>query len=330
MSAARGLGSIRHAKRLLLAGVCASLLGCASFPEEFDVLPTSDEVNVEVEKKWASLPAIKYVQANTGASVRKRKPLSAELAHTPITFRLGGKSTIKEFVSALGTQGIRVVLKASEEKSAEIMQIISFDGKLGEILEMLALTHDLDFEYMNGVILLREGVRYMVTVPQNKELLDRIPKALEALGAKNVKTDIDSGIVAYDAAAGINEDVDLYLERMARNASMVTLQVAVIDLRLNRDLGSGFDWNEFSAQWGTGIGASGSVGMGTGGSGTGNGMGTGGTGTTGTGSTGSGIGTGTGAGQSPLGIGRRLGVQQALDLGQAVGGVLFTRLHLQG
>lgn len=236
-----------------MVAAASVLAGCSSFPESVDTLPTNEAVTGELDKKWASLPAIKYISAKTGTSVRKNRPLPEEIARAPMKFAFTAPVTVGEFVSALEAQGLRVLLKVSEDKRNERMQMSSYNGTVGGALEMLALAQDLDCEYLNGVILIRQGIRYMVTVPQNKELMGRIPDALAALGAQNVKTDIDSGLVTYEAAAGVNRDVDLYLERMANNASMVSLQIAVIDVRLNRDRASGFDWNEFSAKWGSGI-----------------------------------------------------------------------------
>lgn len=236
-------------KRLIPALVSASILaGCSSFPASVDQLPVREDVNGELEKKWASLPAVKRIESRAGVSVRTRKPLPPEVAHKPLKFALSAKATVGEFVAAMETKDVRIILKASAAKRDERMQISSYEGAVGEFLEMLALSHDLDYEYQNGMILVAQGIRYMVTVPQNKELMDRIPVALTGLGAVNIKTDLDSGLVTYEASAGVSRDVDLYLSKMASNASMVALQVAVIDLRLNRDAGNGFDWNEFSAK----------------------------------------------------------------------------------
>ncbi|MFN9470814.1 type II secretion system protein GspD [Acidovorax sp.] len=243
------------ARGITVAIAAHLLVGCASFPKSADTLPAKDEVSAEMSKAWASLPSLRYVAAQTGSSIRKRSPLPLAIANAPLKFSLSAKTTVSEIVGAMEAQGIRIVLRASAEKRDEKLQLLGFDGKVGEFLEALSISHDLDFEWMDGVILVRQGVRYMVSVPQNKELMGRIPAAIEALGAKNVKADLDSGLVTYEAAAGISRDVDLYLNRMASNASMVALQVAVIDVRLNRDRGFGFDWNEFTTKWGTALGS---------------------------------------------------------------------------
>ncbi len=237
--------------------VVSALSGCSSFPSKIDTLPEGNEVSLEMDKKWASLPAIKYINAQTGSSIRIKKPLPVEISQKPLSFSLAEKVTIGDFVEALELQGVRIVLKVEDKKREEKTQISSYAGNVSEFMEMFALAHDLDYEYIDGVLLLKQGVRYMVTVPQNKELMERIPVAIAKLGATNVNTDIDSGMVTYDASVGVSRDVDIYLNRMSRNASMVALQIAVIDVRLNRDSGNGFDWNEFSAKWGAIDGATG-------------------------------------------------------------------------
>jgi MSHA biogenesis protein MshL len=69
---------------------------------------------------------------------------------------------------------------------------------------------------------------------------------MAGLGALKVQGDVDTGVISYTATPRVNEIVSQYIRRAARNAAMVKLQIAVVDLRLNRDLESGFDWNKFS------------------------------------------------------------------------------------
>ena len=229
----------------------AVLSGCVAFPQNIDVRPSSEQVTHVQEKRWAYLPPITHVPSNAGTSVRKLLPLPLEIGEQKLQFKLSTKVTLGEMASALATQGTQIVFKIPDDIAAKTIALPVFEGSLRQFLERLCIAHDLNFEYAAGMVVVTPGVRYIVSVPQYEELLKRLPAGLEAVGAKNVKTDVGTGLLSFEASLAASADAQLFLRRMANNASMVTLQVAVIDVRLNRDLGRGFDWNEFSAKWGS-------------------------------------------------------------------------------
>ncbi|MBV7542133.1 type II secretion system protein GspD [Acidovorax sp. sic0104] len=235
------------------AVIQSALVGCSSFPENADKLPTQAEAKKEYETSWASVPAVTRVASAAGKSVRTRKPMPHEVGSRSLSVDLEGRATLGEIVRAAELQGFRIILKTSSDKRSEPLHFTRFEGTFDQFVEMLAISHDVDFEYMNGVTVVSDGVRYMVTVPQHKSLLERVVPTLTALGATNVKYDLDSGLISYEAPAATSRDIDIYLQKMTSNASMVALQVAVIDVRMNRDRATGFDWKEFSAKWGTAI-----------------------------------------------------------------------------
>lgn len=233
----------------------ALLVGCSSFPVDADKLPSQASTVKEVETNWASVPAVQVVDSNAGKSVRQRKPLPHSHASKRLKIDLESRATLEEIIRAAELQGFKIILKTSSDKKSEELHFSKFDGTFEEFVEALAISHDIDYEFMNGITVITEGVRYMVTVPQNKTLLERVAPTIEGLGATNVKYDLDSGLITYEASARVSRDIDIYMEKMTSNASMVALQVAVIDVRLNRDRASGFDWKEFTAKWGTAIDA---------------------------------------------------------------------------
>ncbi|MDD2222839.1 MAG: DotD/TraH family lipoprotein [Pseudomonas sp.] len=241
-----------------LAPLALALLlgGCASFPQDTAQLPTSSKLAQDQDKKWASLPAVRHVSSGTGMSIRRVAPLPGSLADRQISFHLSAKASLDEIGGALATQGIPVVLKTPTDKASEAIRITNFSGSLRDFLDRISVAHDLNYEYQQGTVILSLGVRHMIVLPQYADFLKRIPVGLEGIGAKNVKADIDTGLVTFDASLSVSSDAKLFIERLANNSSMVSLQVAVIDVRLNRDSSQGFDWNEFSAKWGSLIDAS--------------------------------------------------------------------------
>lgn len=123
--------------RSFACAVAAGLLSaCASFPSVVDQLPTGQAVSEDIDKKWASMPAIRYVRSQTGKSVRMRKSLPPDLAAKQLSFSLRGKATVAEFVSAMEAQGIRIVLRASAEQREARMQISTYEGGVADFLEI--------------------------------------------------------------------------------------------------------------------------------------------------------------------------------------------------
>lgn len=228
-----------------------ALTGCTAFPGNIDVRPSGEQVTHNQDKRWAYLPPITQVPSNAGMSVRRMMPLPLSVGDERLQFKLSAKATLAEMAAALAMQGTQIVLKVPEDMAGKTIALPVFDGTLRQFLEKLCIAHDLNYEYASGMVVLSPGVRYMVSVPQYEDLMKRLPAGLESVGAKNVKTDLDTGLLTFEASLAASADAQLFLQRMANNASMVTLQVAVIDVRLNRDLGKGFDWNEFSAKWGS-------------------------------------------------------------------------------
>lgn len=81
---------------LPMLSLASILAGCASFPDSVDTLPTPIGVSTELETKWASLPAVQHVSADTGKSVRRRMPLPLAVAEKHLNFALSGKTTVGE------------------------------------------------------------------------------------------------------------------------------------------------------------------------------------------------------------------------------------------
>lgn len=238
---------------LALAALMGSttLTGCVAFPHNIDVRPSGEQVTHNQDKRWAYLPPITQVPSNAGMSVRRVLPLPLTVGDERLEFKLSAKATLAEMASALAMQGTQIVLKVPEDIASKTIALPVFSGTLRQFLEKLCIAHDLNYEFVGGMVVVSPGVRYMVSVPQYEDLMKRLPAGLEGVGAKNVKADLDTGLLTFEASLAASADAQLFLQRMANNASMVTLQVAVIDVRLNRDLGRGFDWNEFSAKWGS-------------------------------------------------------------------------------
>jgi type II secretory pathway component GspD/PulD (secretin) len=133
-----------------------------------------------------------------------------------------------------------------------------------------------------------ESKPYILQIPQNDSVAKAIDENITALGAKDVKTSVQAGTIQYTANQQNQQRITKMIEKMGVNASLVSMQVAVLNTAIDRELNQGFDWSSLKA----GIGALGLANVDTDSSSANNG--------TGNGSNGSnsllGSGTGTGNG----------------------------------
>src|SRR3546814_13940358 len=101
---------------------------------------------------------------------------------------------------------------------------------------------DLQIQRSMGVtIWWNEGIyvspvgRYSVMLPQNKDLMAQVVSELQAKGAKNVVASLQAGTVSFVAPGALAEEtIRPYLIRLGRNASEVTMQVALVSVEIGR------------------------------------------------------------------------------------------------
>lgn len=164
-----------------------------------------------------------------------------------------------------------------------------FEGSLGQLFRQLQRSMGVTIWWNEGIYVSPVG-RYSVMLPQNKDLMSQVVTELQAKGASNVVASIQAGTVSFVAPGALAEEViKPYLVRLGRNASEVTMQVALVSVVMNEKAARGFDWSQFSLAFGTDAAAQSATNGLTGNTGT-----TGGVGGIGTGGIGTGTGTGTG------------------------------------
>src|SRR3546814_18712457 len=84
-------------------------------------------------------------------------------------------------------------------------------------------------------------------LPQNKDLMAQVVSELQAKGAKNVVASLQAGTVSFVAPGALAEEtIRPYLIRLGRNASEVTMQVALVSVVMNENTSRGFDWSQFN------------------------------------------------------------------------------------
>ena len=243
-------------KKLTLAlMISAALGGCASFPDQYDKPIKTDEIAQQMTDEWSNMPAVTFVQSNAGMVVRKHNLVPEEIRkkRVNISFNGGMQATLGELFSVLNTQGYRVsALRLSEDTKKKLWPVRQFDAPLGDLLDDLSANYNVAVEYRNNMIYVVEGNRYSASLPQHKEFLEKVSAALKDLGATDIRGDVLAGQVYYTAKPDVADYLEEYLNTISKNSAMVTLQVAVLTVGVNRDVNLGFDWAKFAVMRGSG------------------------------------------------------------------------------
>ncbi|WP_080416074.1 type II secretion system protein GspD [Burkholderia ubonensis] len=242
-------------KKLTLALMISSALaGCASFPDHYDKPLGTADIQAQKADEWSTLPAVTFVQSNAGVAVRKYNQIPESIRSKPIKleFARAAVPTLNDVVFALGQQGYRLVSRLGDNTLKQPWTVRSVSGTVGEVLDDISATYNIASEYRNGSVYLVESNKFSASLPQHKEFMDNVAKALKDLGATDVRTDMMAGLVYYNAKPEIAEYLEEYLNTIAKNAAMLTLQVAVLTVGMDRDINLGFDWAKFAVMRGSG------------------------------------------------------------------------------
>jgi type II secretory pathway component GspD/PulD (secretin) len=153
-----------------------------------------------------------------------------------------------------------------------------------------------------------ESKPYILQIPQNESVAKAIDENITALGAKDVKTSVQAGTIQYTANQQNQQRIAKMIEKMGVNASLVSMQVAVLNTAIDRELNQGFDWSSLKA----GIGALGLANVDPASSTSNNGSNNGSNGSNSVLGTGTGTGTGTTDGTTTTIKGRTSGLYMGL------------------
>lgn len=125
-----------------------------------------------------------------------------------------------------------------------------YEGTLGGLFRQIQRSMGVTIWWNDGIYVSPVG-RYSVMLPQNKDLMAQVVTELQAKGAFNVVASMQAGTVSFVAPGALADEVIRpYLQRLGRNASEVTMQVALVSVTMNEKSARGFDWSQFNFAFG--------------------------------------------------------------------------------
>lgn len=199
-------------------------------------------------------------QITTQRSSNGASGFSADIGGGEVDVNAAGTSVSESESTTTSTSGRMDRVTFMRQK---VLPFRRYEGTLGGLFKRLQRSMGLSIWWNDGIYISPVG-RYSVMLPQNREIMAQVANELNAMGARNVVASMQAGTVSFMAPGALAEEfIRPYLIRTGRNASQVTLQVALVSVSMNDSSARGFDWSKFSFS----LGDTGTTGTATGGTG---------------------------------------------------------------
>ena len=122
---------------------------------------------------------------------------------------------------------------------------INFSGTLSDLFKELAETSGYFFVERNKTIVIKKVETFSVIIPNYQDLLKIIEDNIAALGGTDVAYDNLTSAVSFKSDYRSFKRIKLYLDRMQQNASLVSLRIVLLGVKLTKDHNQGIDWTKF-------------------------------------------------------------------------------------
>ena len=137
-------------------------------------------------------------------------------------------------------------ISAIEALEKRIIPFKSYKGTLKGLLNRVKRSMNISYWYEDDTIFFSTNQEYVVSVPQQKDIITSITSEIEALGATDVTSSLTAGQIVYYAKPRAQDNlIKPFLQRISHNLSEITLQVALVQVTIEKNESKGFDWDAF-------------------------------------------------------------------------------------
>jgi len=241
--------NIKH--RFLPSLLCIAMLavgGCTTIPKP-DERASLEDMRDNAVSGWSSTPSLVYRTHRQSAQLLKPELLPSQHYEMPVDLELSRRVSVEELASLIQLAGIPTIMATDELKEVSVF-IPSYKGPLGLLLDSIGTASSLSFSWNGGALILDKDSPYLLRIPQNDELAEVISKALTSMGAEDIDTSKEAGLVSFRASTRNRARIEAYLDRLSINTSMVNLQLAVMNVSLSEERHRGLDWSNLSIKAG--------------------------------------------------------------------------------
>ncbi|AXH59395.1 type II secretion system protein GspD [Pseudomonas amygdali] len=244
---------IKHTFKVAALTLALALAGCAGtkMPKN-NTIPEKGVLTDKMKEGWAKeTPALKTVALDHDFMIESPQAIPKAIAEKKVEVMFSKESTLDDLGGVLADQGFFLVVPDEALRSKKIV-IFNYKGAFGDFLNAISIAHGLSFSWLPGnILMVTESKPYIVQIPQNDTVAKAIEENITSLGATDVKTSVQAGTIQYRANQQNQYRIENMVKKMGINASLVSMQVAVINVSIDSERNTGFDWSSLKA----GIGA---------------------------------------------------------------------------
>lgn len=243
----------KHCFKIAALAIAIMLAGCAGhdMPKN-STLPGKGELTDKMRAAWsAETPALKTIPLEHDFVIESPQAIPASIARKKVEVMFSKDSTLDDLGGVLSNLGFFLVVPDDALRAKKIV-IFNYKGEFGDFLNAISIAHGLSFSWLPGnILMVTESKPYIVQIPQNVSVAKAMEENITALGAIEVKSSVQAGTIQYRANQQNQERIENMVRKMGINASLVSMQVAVINVAIDNERNTGFDWSSLKA----GIGA---------------------------------------------------------------------------
>lgn len=238
-----------------IAGIfLLGLFGCSSGHSIPDNL--HEEINIDkttdiYKKKWRTEePPVKFVPTNDKLVIKAGRRIPDKYANQKVKIKYNQASKVKDLAALLRTYDLYLVIP-DEALASKTIVLFEYQGSLKDYLIAIENAYGFSFNFTSGNIVIAESLtEFMLKIPQNEDVAKEIQSALTSFGAEEVSYSVHGSTVFYKASQKTHQIIVDYLDRLSLNTSLISMQVAIITVQINRDKKEGVDWSQFGLRLG--------------------------------------------------------------------------------
>lgn len=222
--------------------------GCASFPDTAE-RPSLEDSSQDVIDGWSATKPITFRENRYDLAIDSPNAIPDSVRKKEIRVKSPGRISAKDLTYVFDRIGIQTVLTSQEVEETSVY-LPSYKGDFGSFIDLMEDATNLSFRWTSGAVVVDDSKDFTVRIAQQKDLTEIIAGAIEKLGADDVFASKEAGTISYSASTKSQKRISDYLNRLSVNTALIQLQLAVINVKLNDQRRTGFDWSALSLKMG--------------------------------------------------------------------------------
>jgi len=220
-------------------------------PKDLGEISQQDQIDSSTTG-WSKVPPVTRHYIAKPSFLVKPENIPDNEARRVVSIDFNSMASLGDVMAVLADQGLSSII-TDDKISTKTISVKKFKGSVGQLLNAIAMSMDISFNWSNGVLLVGKTSDYMLSMTQDDGMLKKIQAEIAKLGASNVSVSVPTGTISFSASDKSRFAIEQYMNRAIKNAATINLQVAVISVALTNERSVGIDWSNLSATFNGGV-----------------------------------------------------------------------------